>query len=354
MESSLRSAKSTLMSQFTTTLRRVLCGSLLAISSSVYATTIDVLWYTYADPSSEYVSFYSSLAGSGPGSAGSYPESSGLTWNLTFFGPSSAPPTFRMYDVLVIESGEAFRTGAPGGPLATPNYSGILDNKNAIEAARGIRSFISGADADFHAVRGDSGLCPGAGCGNFDGARGYVINAVNWAASGGGLGIVSFYHGEFPESFWWDDARSFLRAELQGNWFAFRENDVVIPPSAASFPLNEGLTSAGLSDWTFSFHGGFSFIPNYSTTVDSESHPGLSVSIATVALCQPTSISVCISGAVYEPPSIALFACGIFLLFLVLNGHLRCPARTLLRTRPNPVTLVGHWRALPEIERQRP
>lgn len=327
IEFPLCSGKAALTSQVATTLRRVLCASLLAISSLVQATSIDVLWYTYADPSSEYVSFYSSLAGSGPGSAGSYPESSGLTWNLSFFGPSSAPPSFGTYDVLVIASGEAFRTGAPGGPLATPNYSGILDNRSAIEAARGIRSFISGADADFHAVRGDSGLCPGAGCGNFDGARGYVINAVNWAATGAGLGIVSFYHGEFPGSFWWNDASSFLRAELQGNWVALRENAVVIPPSAASFPFNEGLTSAGLSGWTWSFHGRFSNIPNYSSTVDSVSHPGLAVSIATVALCQPTSGTFCISGAVYEPSSIALFAGGIFLLFVVLNGRLRSIGR---------------------------
>ena len=34
-------------------------------------------------------------------------------------------PGFDAYDVLVIESGEAFRTGSPGGPLATPDYSGI-------------------------------------------------------------------------------------------------------------------------------------------------------------------------------------------------------------------------------------
>jgi hypothetical protein len=326
IEFPLCSGKAALMPQLAMTLRRVLCASLLAVSSLVHATSIDVLWYTYAHPSSEYVSFYSSLAGSGPGSAGSYPESGGLTWNVSFFGPSSAPPSFGTYDVLVIASGEAFRTGAPGGPLATPNYSGILDNRIAIEAARGLRSFISGADADFHAVRGDSGLCPGAGCGNFDGARGYVINAINWAASGVGLGIVSFYHGEFPESFWWDDPNSFLRAELQGNWFGLRENAVVIPPSAAGFPFNEGLTSAGLSGWTFSFHGGFSSIPNYSSTVDSGSHPGLSVSIATVALCQPTSEFLCTTGAVYEPSSIALFAGGIFLLFVVLNGRLRLKA----------------------------
>jgi hypothetical protein len=184
---------------FCTLVLRILCASLFALSQAVSATSIKVLWYTYA--ASEYVSFYSSLAGTGPGNAGSYPEGPGLTWDLTFFGPSSPAPWFSAYNVLVIHGGEAFRTQPPGGGLATPDFS-ILDNKIAIEEARGNRTFISGSDADFHAVRGDSGLCPDVHCGSFDGARGYVIDAVDWAASGAGLGILSFYHGEFPGSFW--------------------------------------------------------------------------------------------------------------------------------------------------------
>ncbi|HET7160061.1 MAG TPA: PEP-CTERM sorting domain-containing protein, partial [Burkholderiales bacterium] len=180
----------------------------MSLSGSVYAVTLDVLWYTYAQPTSEYVSFYSSL--SGPGGVSTYPQSAGYNWNVSFFGPTDPAPTFANYDVLVIHSGEAFRTGTP---LATPNYAGILNNKTAIEAARGTRTFISGSDADFHAVRGDSGTCPALNCGAFDGACGYVINAVNWAASGPGLGIVSFYHGEFAGSYWWDDPNSFLKSE---------------------------------------------------------------------------------------------------------------------------------------------
>ena len=127
-------------------LLRVLCASLFALSQAVSATSIKVLWYTYADPASEYVSFYSSLAGTAPGNAGSYPEGPGLTWDLTFFGPSSPAPVFSAYNVLVIHGGEAFRTQPPGGSLATPDFRGILDNKIAIEEARGNRTFISGSD----------------------------------------------------------------------------------------------------------------------------------------------------------------------------------------------------------------
>ncbi|MGZ5145837.1 MAG: PEP-CTERM sorting domain-containing protein [Burkholderiales bacterium] len=294
----------------------MLCASLFALCHLASATPIKVLWYTYADPASEYVTFYSSLAGTGPGSAGSYPESGGITWDLTFFGPSSPVPVFSAYDVLVIHSGEAFRTQPPGGATVTPDYAGILTNRNAIEAARGNRTLISGADADFHAVRGDSGLCPGAACGNYDGARGYVINAVDWAASGAGLGIVSFYHGEFAGSFWWDDPSSFLKSELQGNWIPFHENAAVVPASAANLSLDQGLTSSGLSNWGISFHGAFTnAIPGYISTVDSASQPGYSLSIATVALCQPTSSSRCISATLDEPSSASLLAVGALAIF---------------------------------------
>jgi hypothetical protein len=301
----------------------MVCAGLFALSHVASATPIKVLWYTYADSASEYVSFYTSLAGTGPGSAASYPQSGGITWDLTFFGPSSPVPVFSAYDVLVIHSGEAFRTQPPGGATVTPDYAGILSNRNAIEAARGNRTLISGADADFHAVRGDSGLCPGAACGNYDGARGYVINAVDWAASGAGLGVVSFYHGEFAGSFWWDDPSSFLRSELQGNWMPFHENAAVVPASAANLSLDQGLTSSGLSSWGISFHGAFTNpIPGYISTVDSASHPGYSLSIATVALCQPTSTSRCISATLDEPSSASLLVLGaLAILFAFRNGR---------------------------------
>ena len=174
------------------------------------ATSIDVLWYSYADDLSEYKSTLTTIAAN----AGSYSQGAGLDWNLTFFGPGDVTPNFAAYNVLVIESGEAFRTNPPGGSLATPDYSGILDSRAAIDAARGSRTFISGSDADFHAVRGDTGNpghpTPGTDSA-WDGALGYVVNAVDWAAGGTGLGVVSFYDGAFPGSFWWLDENSFLR-----------------------------------------------------------------------------------------------------------------------------------------------
>ena len=273
-------------------LKSALCAAACVLGiGHASATQLNLLWYSYAAPTSDYKNFYTTLAGA-------------ENWNLTFFGPTDPTPVFSAYNVLVIESGEAFSTGpAPGPPFATPDYSGILNNEAAIESARGNRTIISGSDADFHAVVGASGVCPGC----FDGARGYVINSVNWAAAGADLGILSFYDGAFPGSFWWDDPNSFLRAELQGYVldFARGENTAIINPVEATYPMNQGLTSLGLSNWHNSFHAGFlASIPGYTATVDSGSHPGYVLSLARVA-------------SVPEPGTCALLLAGLGLLGLV-------------------------------------
>lgn len=235
----------------------------MGLASGAFAATINVLWYSYADPLSEYKTFYRKLATSGT------PHPTGDTWNLTFFGPGDPAPDFTKYNVLVIHSGEAFRTGPPGGLNVDPNYSGIFANKAAIEAARGDRTFLTGNDADFHAVRGDSGTC-GTGTWCLDGALGVVINAVNWAAGGNKLGIVSFIDGNFPGSLWWDNPNSFLQAELSGYVTHATENAGLIDSDQATFALNKGLTSAGISNWGFSFHGAFlATIPGYTAVVSS-------------------------------------------------------------------------------------
>lgn len=319
----------------------------LGLSAPAHATVIDVLWYTYADPASEYrqqISLLSSVVQT-------LPQSSGLSWNLTYFSPASATPNFAAFDVLVIESGEAFRTGAPGGPLATPNYSGILNNKAAIEAARGDRTFISGADSDFHTVRGDTGNIPdvpdppggkcvpaitSADC--WDGALGHSVNAVNWAASGNGLGIVSFLDGEFlPGAFWWTHPDSFLRSELDGYVsYAGSDNAPIIDLLAASYPLNFGLTSLGLSDWDNSFHAFFlDTIPNYTQIVDSSLHPAFAGAIATSRFASaPTTPDVTVDA----PGTLFLFALGLTLGLVRLRSH---PHRQSTSSHPNAADYVS-------------
>lgn len=289
----------------------ILSAALIAsLSLPVQANTINVLWYTYADPASEYRQKFSQLASI----VHTLPQSDGSGWNLTYWDASSAAaPDFSAYNVLVVESGESFRTGAtPGGPLAIPNYSGILNNRAAIEAARGDRTFITAADSDFHALRGDTGNIPdnpsapdgGGKCAPaltasscWDGALGHSVNAINWAGSGHGLGIVSFLDGEHPGSFWWTNANSFLHDELAGHVnYAGADQNPIINPLQATYPFNSGLTSQGLSDWDNSFHATFLPIDGYIQIVDSSLRPGSAVAIATSVVPEPGIYAMLLGG----------------------------------------------------------
>jgi hypothetical protein len=261
-----------------------------------HARPMSVLWYTYADPCSEYRQKISQLAEI----VHSLPEANGIRWNLRYWESSDPAPDLTSFDVLVIESGEAFLTGPPTGRAATPDYTGILDNRAAIEAARGDRTFITASDADFHAIRGDTGNISGA-TGNsnragtcaptltspdcWDGALGHVVNAINWAGSGNGLGIVSFLDGEHPGSFWWTHEDSFLRNELYGSIdYSGSDQTPIINSEQSDYPLNYGLTSKGLSNWKNSFHATFLPIEGYIPVIDSSLRPGSAVAIAAIFL----------------------------------------------------------------------
>jgi hypothetical protein len=285
------------------TIRRALTWVFALVPLTACAQSINVLWYAYAEPHSIYIQTIQKFADA----AHSLPKSSRLRWKVTFFGPRSPAPVFANYNVLVVQSGEALDTVQhlafldPKKQQLVPDYSGILKNKAAIEAARGDRTFISGSDADEHAINGDTGNAPadpygrkqrvtchpaitGNSC--WDGALGHLVNAVNWAGSGRGLGIVSLVAGEHPAARWWLDHNSFLRAELNGFvtiWGpGMRENNPVIPAAAEGFPLNSGLTSKGLGNWNNSFHAGFSHsIPGYAPIINSTRHPNTAVAIAT-------------------------------------------------------------------------
>ena len=281
---------------------------------------IAVLWYTYAHPASEYRQMISQLSGI----SHQLPQNRGSAWHLTFWDRHGPVPNFEEFDVLVIQSGEAFLTGAPGRPPETPDYSGILNNKAALEAARGDRTFVTSADADFHTIRGDTGnIADSAGalpteegrcapairspeC--WDGALGHTVNAINWAGSGNGLGIVSFLDGEHPGSFWWSHENSFLRRELDGRVnYAGSEQNPVIHPSQATHPLNSGLTAQGLSNWNKSFHAFFLPPEGYLPVVDSSLMPGFSVAIATVAIMRENEQTH--PGSILEEPLDCLAAC---------------------------------------------
>ena len=111
---------------------------------------------------------------------------------------------------------------------------------------------------------------------------------LNWAASGRGLGIVSFVAAEFPGSRCWSDPDSFLGAELDGKVTVFwdvdrrREHAPVIPEAARRYALNRGLTTKGLGNRKSSFHAGFArSIKGYAAIVESTLYPEMAVAIAT-------------------------------------------------------------------------
>ena len=205
------------------------------VSVSLSATTIDVLWYG-STPS------YNALPTELALNAGDYdPNGDGsLDWNVTLWEDGSSDPMFGDYDVFIIPSW-----------LSGMDPDRLLDAKDEITDARGSRTFLSGQDADLHYLGS-----PGA---RDNGPRGFFINAVNWASSGSGMGIVALADGWAGSgSSWFTDTESFLYDELLGNTSYFQEETVQILSGQEDFAVNEGLTTAGLSNWGTSSHMGFS------------------------------------------------------------------------------------------------
>lgn len=236
----------------------VVLGTGKAARAASLSQEIDVLWYgqhrIYNAKMSEIAEKASSFDPAGDGS---------LDWNLTIWDPSDPAPNFSDYDVFVIGNGftEARYFGF--------DASGILNNKDAISAARGNRTFLSGQDADLHYI-----LNVGP---RLDGPLGFLVNAVNWAASGTGMGIVSLpdgyrkLNGQLVGQ-WWLDENSFLKDELEGYVSYIYDESVIIPTATSDFPVNEGLTTAGLSNWRLSAHLGFNKdIPGYISINDAGS-----------------------------------------------------------------------------------
>lgn len=219
-----------------------LLGAVLALAPIVStAQTIDVLWYAYSPPGSpsQYREEMQELADN------AHNYGSGVRWRVTFFGPSDPAPDFPAFDVLVIESSLM---------PEPPSYAGILDNKAAIEAARGSRTLVTGLDPDLHYRF----FSPGP---EADGPRRVLINFINWAGSGTGLGIVTL---DTEDNQWWTRPESFLRDELLGFLIGDCCGGHFIPDFAADYPINAGITSEDLGLSSVATHTGFVLpIPGY-------------------------------------------------------------------------------------------
>ncbi len=249
-------------------------------STPACASEIDVLWVSGSPVyNANVVDFAETARTYDPDGNGA------LEWNLSFWDHAAMPsPEFAGYDVLVVGStygiDESYAYGAGGttgffgnGVFAT----GLLAKADAIAAARGARTFLTGQDPDWHEYNNRPGQS--------DGPIGFLIDAVNWAGSGEGLGIVSLtdrYHmGPYANVGWWTAPGSFLAAELGGNVAALQSDSVYIGTGQEAFPVNEGLTSAGLSGWATSAHAAFGEIEGYVPINTNHPNGGLSLTIVT-------------------------------------------------------------------------
>ena len=197
------------------------------------AATINVLWYTggvgisgssfFPGGLAGYKSAVNTLAAAAPGAPG------GNTWVITFWDSGSKPAG--AFNVLVVASPQ-------GGWSPSPSYAALM----AAAPALGDRIMLTGQDADWHYMNG-----PGPAV--FDNPKGFLLDGINWAGSGSGLGAVLLGANS-----------SSLLASLGITGFGSiggGSDSVVIPAPVASFPINTGLTSAGLSGWGTSAHSSF-------------------------------------------------------------------------------------------------
>lgn len=297
------------------------------------AAVLDVLWYTYSDPLSTYRSELLKVAAQ----AATDPLGHGNQWNIRWWEAGSPAPDMGGFEVLVTHSGEGFETGAPGLPppgYRLPNFTTLLQSGAAIQSARGDRTAIVNSDLDYHSVVRGSGNNIAAGCDPhgeaptcdfFDGARGQLTNLIDWAGSGNGMGVVALFDGEFlPGGYWWDKTGSFLKDELQGTSHPFRlngqvrENFPVLTAAQSALPLNQNLTTLGLSQWTWSYHGGFTSLPTgYVSALSSSRYPSLSMVLVSEATANGG-----LTPAIPEPATAALLLAGLAVMGWK-SGHLR-------------------------------
>ncbi len=197
--------------------------------ASAFGATLDVLWYTggIVPSGGSYQSYVNNLVSQEENPLFNV-SGSVNTWNVTLWSGGAMPSG--SFNVLVVGSEE-------GGWSTYPDYSSLTSAVTS--ASFGDRVLLTGQDADWHYMNS-----PGSG--SFDGPAGFLIDAINWAGSGTGLGGVFLMSGLEHSMF------SGTGTDLGSN------NTVDIPSAFSSFPINLGLTSGGLSDWNTSAHQSFS------------------------------------------------------------------------------------------------
>jgi len=212
---------------------RLLALSLALASSSMFASTIDILWYvtpntpggtTIANYEAQVMSLVAQEQNPLFNVSGSV-----NTWNVTFWNGGAMPGPSSAYNVLV---------GGSNNGSTISDYNALTANVNA--SSFGSRVLLTGQDADYHYIN-----YPGSA--NFDGPAGFLIDAINWAGSGTGMGgVLLGLQAATTISFAGETAST------------TGDNTVNIPAGYSTYPINTGLTSGGLSGWSTSAHDKFS------------------------------------------------------------------------------------------------
>ncbi len=156
------------------------------------------------------------------------------SWTITFW--HEGPKPSGSFNVLVVAS-------SVGRWKTPPDYSALMAAVGP--SSFGSRVMVTGQDADWHYLG-----FPGPD--SFDGPQGFLIDAINWAGSGEGMGGV-FLSPDVNPSATGGFTPTSVFAGL-GTRITTRAEALIIPSAYASFPINEGLTSERLSNWQYAYH----------------------------------------------------------------------------------------------------
>jgi hypothetical protein len=224
-------------------LSALLAAAVLAIAASAAsAGTVNVLWYTGGTENGAANS-YETAINALPSQAFT---ASGNTWGITYWTGGALP--VGSFNVLVVASKE-------GGWSTNPDYAALTSAAGSITL--GDRVMVTGQDADFHYMN-----FPGGG--TFNGPQGFLVDSINWAGSGTGMGAVFLSPGGSP-----DVLTTFLTG-LGTRTTSLTNDTVNIPAAFASFPINTGLTSAGLSNWGQSDHDNWTGFSSAWTAINTD------------------------------------------------------------------------------------
>jgi hypothetical protein len=250
----------------------------------------------------------SALAALAPGAPG------GNTWAVTFWSGGAEPTG--TFNVLVVASPE-------GGWGTDPSYTALNSSGLTFNPASQ-RIMLTGQDADWHYMNSPGGAPDSSNPANgFNGPEGFLLDSINWAGSGTGLGLVALGQNGLGSC---EGGGTLVSGGFSP--FCNETDSVVIPGGVAANPVNTNLTSAGLSNWSTSAHTEFTTLGSAWTgiNVDGFETPDGTCATATpdaacdyVTIVSASSVGGGIGGggstAAPEPSALVMLSLGLVGLF---------------------------------------